>query len=203
MARIGGRNLWLAVPAGVFCAGVVGVLAVLATPMVPVAAAWVGVSFHNATNMPPPTTPVGTADRFASTMSSDCRSLYADSLWSELTWTPRVLLSQTLAAPATAETSLTQALAPTVRVTCTWRGQRDASISTTVASVGPDAGAVAQAALTASGFTCSASGWTQCTRTQGEVVEEHVVRGGLWISSVETSWHPDHYSGRMMSRLWP
>jgi hypothetical protein len=203
VARIGGRNLWLAVPAGIICAGVVGTLGVLAAPMLPVAAAWVGDSFYNATHMRPPTTPTGTADRFASSVGSDCRSLYPDNLWSELTWTPDVLLSQTVSPPATGEVALTAALAPSVRVSCTWKAAGGASIATTVAEVGDGAEAVAQAALSAAGFSCTTSAGLECTRTQGAVVEEHVVRGGLWISSVETAWHPRDYSSRIVSRVWP
>jgi hypothetical protein len=203
VARIGGRNLWLAVPAGVFCAGVVATLGYLAAPLLPAAVSFVGGSFYNATHMQPPTAATGTAESFSSTVGADCRSLYPDSLWSELTWTPKVLLSQTTAAPATAEATLTAALAPTVRVTCTWKTPDDATISTTVAEVAGDAAAVAQAALAASGFTCESTAGLECARTQGDVVEEHVVRDGLWISSVESAWHPKDYSARIVSRVWP
>ena len=44
----------------------------------------------------------------------DCRALYPDRLWAELTWTPDVLLSQSLAPPAGEDTSLIDALAPAV-----------------------------------------------------------------------------------------
>lgn len=202
MARIGGRNVWLAVPAGIICAGIVGTLLVLAAPLVPAAAQWVGDSAYNATHMVRPTAEPGTAARFATDLGGDCRSLYPDSLWSELTWTPRVLLSQTYDPPATTETGLVAALAPTVRLTCTWRAQGDVSISTTVAEVRQGAAAVAQAALTADGFACETDAGLECTRTQGDVVEEHVVRDGLWISTVQTGWHPKDYSTRIVSRVW-
>ena len=50
MARTGGRNAWIAWPAGLLCAAVVVSLAWLAQPMVPVSVAWVGDMLRAATH---------------------------------------------------------------------------------------------------------------------------------------------------------
>ena len=41
-----------------------------------------------------------------------------------------------------------------------------------------------------------------CIRTTGKVVEEHTIRDGLWLSSVETVWHPDVYGARLAAHVW-
>ena len=52
MARIGGRNLWLAWPAGLLCAGVVGALVWLAVPAIPGTVLFVGDTLRAATSAP-------------------------------------------------------------------------------------------------------------------------------------------------------
>ena len=52
MARIGGRNLWLAWPVGLVCAGVVGALAWLAAPALPATVGFVGDTLRSATSSP-------------------------------------------------------------------------------------------------------------------------------------------------------
>lgn len=204
MARTGGRNSWIAWPVGIICASVVVTLAYLSQPMIPVTAAWVGQMFYSATHLPPPaeagqSVTAGLAD----SSELDCRRMYPDDLWAELTWTPDVLLSQNTAAPATSVTALTDALAPTVLRTCSWRAEGGITISSTLAQVGADASAVADAALRGQGFSCSsdAAGLT-CTRTEGDVTEEQVLRDGLWLSSVEHSWHPRAYSDRLATHVF-
>lgn len=74
---------------------------------------------------------------------------------------------------------------------------------TTLAAVGPDAATIADAALRAEGFTCTTvDAALQCGRIRGDVVEEHTLRGGLWLSSVETAWHLEDYGLRMAARVW-
>ena len=63
-----------------------------------------------------------------------------------------VLLSQSTAPPATSVTTLTDALTPTARVTCSWRLQQGGGIVTTLAVVGPDAATIADAALRGAGL---------------------------------------------------
>lgn len=204
MARIGGRNAWLAWPAGVFCAAVVAALAWLAQPMLPVSVLWVGDMLRAAsTPVAPEPETESVADRALAPGDIDCRALYPDGLWSELTWTPDVLLAQGYAAPATGVTALTDALSPSVRITCHWRAGGDRTIVSTLAGVGADAAPIADASLRGQGFVCTTDADAlACTRTSGDVVEEHVIRGGLWLSSVETGWHPQAYGTRLAAHVW-
>ena len=204
MARIGGRNSWIAWPAGLLCAAVVAALAWLSQPMLPVSIAWMGDMLRASTTPPVTVPPTETlATRVGQPGDIDCRALYPDSLWAELTWTPDVLLSQGNSAPATAVTALTDALAPTVRITCTWRAEPGRAITSTLATVGPDAGPIADAALRGAGFACTTDADALvCTRTAGDVLEEHTIRGGLWLSSVESAWHPDVYGERLATHVW-
>ena len=204
MARTGGRNSWIAWPAGLLCAAIVAALAVLAQPMLPVSLAWMG-DMLRATTTPPVAVSPGESVATLATQSGDidCRALYPDSLWAELTWTPEVLLSQGNSAPATAVTALTDALAPSVRVTCHWRAEGGRTISSTLAQVAGDAGAIADASLRGQGFACKADAEAVvCARTAGDVIEEHTIRGGLWLASVETAWHPDAYGTRLATYVW-
>jgi len=204
LARTGGRNSWIAWPAGLLCAAVVAALAWISQPMLPVAVAWMG-DMLRATTSRPIAAPVAEspASRAIAPGDIDCRSLYPDDLWIELTWTPDVLLSQDFGPPATAATSLTDALAPSVRVSCRWRTDGGRAIASTLAGVAGDAQVIAEVALRAQGFTCSADEVALvCTRANGVVVEEHIIRGGLWLSSVEAAWHPDAYGARLAAHVW-
>jgi hypothetical protein len=203
MARIGGRSTWLAVPAGMLCAGVVAALVWLALPMVPASVEWVGDTLRTATA--PRAAPVAekTPAQLAVGGTIDCRTLYPDGLWSELTWTGGVLLSQSTAPPATSVTSLTDALTPNTRVTCSWRLPQGGGIVTTLALVGADAVPLAEAALRGQGFTCStADGALRCVRSRGDVTEDQRFRDGLWLSSVETMWRPKDYGSRVAAQVW-
>lgn len=198
MARIGGRNSWIAVPAGVLCAAVVGALVWLSLPMVPVTITWVGETLRSATAPPPATARQQTPAQAALDGEAvDCRTLYADDLWNELTWRPGSLLGQSLAAPATSATAFADAAAAQVLVTCTWRFDAG-GIATTLAKVDADAVSVAGAALSGAGFSCAQAGsGVVCTRTRDGVREEQTLRDGLWLVSVETRWHPEDYGARL------
>jgi hypothetical protein len=203
MARIGGRSNWLAVPAGMICAGVVAALIWLALPMVPTTVQWVGDTLRAATA--PRAAPIAeeTPAQLAAAGTIDCRTLYPDALWSELTWKGGVLLSQSTAPPATSVTSLTDALTPDTRVTCSWRLEGGGGIVTTLAVVGRDAATIADAALRGQGFTCSAAaGVLACVRSRGHIVEDQRFRDGLWLSSVETMWQPEDYASRVAAQVW-
>lgn len=203
MARIGGRSNWLAVPAGMLCIGVVAALVWLALPMFPVALAWVGDTSQRAITPRPVTVAPETPAQRAATGPIDCRALYPDGLWAELTWTGGALLAQTTAPPATRAGSLVDALAPTTRVTCGWQREDDGGIITTLAVVGADAVSIADAALRGQGFTCTTDDVAaRCTRARGDVLEEHTVRDGLWLSSIETQWQPEDYGARLEAHLW-
>lgn len=204
MARIGGRSTWLAVPAGLLCVAVVGALVYLALPMVPVAVTWAGEALRAATAPRPiPTAGPTPAQLAAQGSAIDCRTLYPDELWAELTWKGGALLSQTKAPPATEVTPLTDALAPTPQVTCSWRLDTGGGIVTTLAGVADGAADIADAALRAAGFSCGRdAGALHCHRVRGDVIEEHTMRGGLWLSSIESVWHPEDYGARVEAHVW-
>lgn len=198
MARIGGRNSWIAVPAGMLCATVVAALVWLALPMVPVSIGWLGDTLRNATapRAAPSAVPSPAQDAAAGA-AVDCRSMYSDDLWNELTWHAGSLLSQSLAAPATDARAFADAVTADVAVTCVWRFD-GGGIVTTLARVDADASAVAEPSLASDGFACTSSAEAvECTRTRGSVVEQHTLRSGLWLVSVETGWHPDDFGARL------
>ena len=204
MARIGGRNSWVAVPAGLLCLAVVAGLVYLALPMLPVSLLWAGDTLRAATTereAPPAADPpalLALADG-----SIDCRTLYPDSVWAELTWRGGALLTQRVGEPATAVTALSDALAPIVIVTCAWALEEDGGIVTTLASVGEDAASIADASLRGQGFACTSDdGALRCTRTRGDVLEEHTMRGGLWLSSSQNGWRPEEYGARLEAHVW-
>ena len=65
MARVGGRNSWIAVPVGLVCAAIVAALVWLSLPMVPVTVAWAGDMLRNATAPRPQPTQADTPARHA------------------------------------------------------------------------------------------------------------------------------------------
>lgn len=201
MARVGGRSLWIAWPMGVICAGVVAVLVWLAVPGVPGMIDFAGNMLRGATSAP--AADGGGAASAAEQPATDCRSLYPDRLWSQLTWTPDVLLSQNAAAPAT-DTALPAALAPAVRFSCTWRIDDAHRVSTTVAAVAAGSAPIAQAALAAEGFTCVAADadGVHCERERDGVREIHDVRGDVWLSSQLVGWAPEDYGALTASRAF-
>lgn len=204
MARIGGRSTWLAVPVGLVCAAIVAALVWLALPMVPVAITWAGDSLRTATAPRPlPAAQPTPAELAASSSAIDCRRIYPDALWGELTWRRGALLSQTVGPPATQVTAVAEALASTPRVTCSWRLETGGGIVTSLAAVADGAAELADAALRGAGFSCTTSdGVLRCRRVSGHVIEENTVRAGLWLSSVETSWHPEEYGDRVEAQVW-
>ena len=190
-------------PAGLLCAGVVAGLVWLALPMVPLSVTWVGDTLRSATVPPEVPAVTRTPAELAAEGTLDCRQLYPDALWAELSWHGGALLSQSAGPPATAITSLSEALAPTPRVTCSWRLEEGGGIVTTLAAVAVDAAAIADAALRGQGFECATEGEVlRCQRASGQVIEEHTLRGGLWLSSMESVWHPEEYGARLAAHVW-
>ncbi|WP_460721993.1 hypothetical protein [Microbacterium aureliae] len=201
MARTGGRSTWIAVPATLACFAVVAALLWLAVPMLPVAVTWVGDTLRGASERAA-RVPAPPASETIDLNAVDCRGLYPDSLWAELTWTAGVVLRQDRTPPDTAAGSVTEALAPEVRVTCRWARETPGSIVTTLSSVDSASLPVAEAALRSQGFACDASPVADrpalsCARDVGRVREEHTFRAGLWLSSVETTWQPEAYGPRL------
>ena len=216
MAKIGGRSAWLAWPVGVVCLGIVVVLVVMAAPLVPASVFWVGDTLRTGSGnvaTGPATAadgdePLGTDGAGAGDADGDaaddggCRQLYPDVLWSELTARTGAPV-QNDSPPATTAASLAAALAPSVERTCVWTATTTGEIVTTVASVPEEASAIAEASLQTQGFTCEEiEQGTYCSRRDGEVAEEHVFNGDIWLASQLTAWHPQNYSQRVAAQLW-
>lgn len=204
MARTGGRSNWIAVPVGMICTGVVAALVWLSLPMFPVAVDWVGNTLRAASApRPAPSTVASPAERAAASEPLDCRSLYPDTLWAELTWHGRILLTQTAGEPATSVPALTDALDPNARITCSWQIEGVSSIVTSLSAVPDHAADIADAALREQGFSCSTTdGALTCIRASRGILEEQFIRGGLWLSSIEKRWHPDDYGTRVAAQVW-
>ncbi len=199
MARVGGRNSLIAVPAGLICAAIVGALVFLSLPMVPVTVAWAGEMLRNATTpRPAPTAGDVAAGRALAGEAVDCRALYSASLWNEMSWQGRTMLDQAFDAPPTEVPALAEVLVPQVRVSCAWTDREGRVVATTLAAIAPETTGLGEAALRGQGFACAAGdGALRCARTQGEVVESHVLRDGLWLATLERAWHPEDYAARL------
>lgn len=207
MARIGGRNSVMAWVVGLGCAAVVAVLVALAMPALPAGVQLVGDTLRAATSAPEAAGPGGaqTTERPApATTTPECQALYTESLWAQLTQRVGGDPVQDASAPAGSAERLTAALAPQVRVTCVFTAINTGRIATTVSDVSPDADAVAEATLRASGFACAGFGdGVRCVRPVDDGVEEHAVRDGVWVATQYAGWRPDRYLDRIGQQLWP
>ena len=195
MARIGGRNSWIAWPAGLLCAAVVAALVWLALPMLPVSVAWVG-------DMLRATTSAARRRAGARRPRDAARSRRATSTAARCTPTTcgpsspgrrSAAVAGRRRRPPTAVTSLTDALAPSRAGHLPLAaGRRAARSSSTLAGVGRRRRARSPTPRCAVRDSRAQPTTRRCvcTRAAGDVVEEHTVRGGLWLSSVETAWHP-------------
>lgn len=214
MARVGGRNAAFAWVVGVGCLAILGVLAALAAPMIPASVAWFGGAVENARGTAlepggaedgagdavPTSAPVAAGD--AGAMPTECPQLYDEALWATMRFTPGAVLTPSKDAPATTASALVAALSPQVQLTCFWHADAG-TVSTTLATVPPDAGAIAVAALPATGFACETQDErTRCTRTDGDLIETIEAGGGLWLSTSEDAWHPSEYVRRTGDRVW-
>lgn len=200
MARVGGRNSAFAWIVGILCAGVVGVLAWIAAPLMPVAVQFVADQLNPPTSEPAAGSGGAGAD---DPQPSECRDLYPGDLWSELTRTEDAVLTPSDEWATSAASGLLDALTPTLRFTCAWTGDERAVV-TSLADVPADAGAIAETALPALGFTCApVEVRTRCVREDGQTVETIETGGGLWVMSVESGWRPDRYADRVAAQVWP
>ncbi|MBD7958258.1 hypothetical protein H9651_11455 [Microbacterium sp. Sa4CUA7] len=195
MSRISERSTWLSWAVGIVSVGVVAGLIWLALPGLPAVVGLAGDTLRG-----PQTTQ---ADAAETGTPAECRRLYTDALWAGLSWTPGSQLAQDDSTPPTSATVLVDSLAPEVRFTCTWTSE-SGTIVTTLADVGSDAGAIAQAALPELGFGCGlvADTRVRCTRSAEEVLETLEFADGLWLSTVETTWHPERYASRVAEAVW-
>ncbi len=203
MARVGGRNAAFAWVAGVGCLAILGVLAALALPLIPASMTWFGTTVDTAqgTSQTAPTSaPVAAGEEGA--LPTECPALYDEALWATMRFTRGAVLTPSKDAPVTTATALVSALSPDVQLTCFWHADAG-TVSTTLATVPPDAGTIAAAALPGSGFTCeSVDERTRCTRTDGDLTETIEAGGGLWLSTSESAWHPAGYVSRTGDRIW-
>lgn len=203
MARVGGRNAAFAWVVGVGCLAILGVLAALALPLIPASMTWFGTTVDTAqgTSQTAPTSaPVAAGEEGA--LPTECPALYDEALWATMRFTRGAVLTPSKDASVTTATALVSALSPDVQLTCFWHADAG-TVSTTLATVPPDAGAIAAAALPGSGFTCeSVDERTRCTRTDGDLTETIEAGGGLWLSTSESAWHPAGYVSRTGDRIW-
>lgn len=202
MARTGGRNLWIAVPATTLVFAVVAALVWLALPMLPVAFQWVGETLRAAT-MRAQEADAEPAFVDLDLDALDCRDIYPDDLWAELRWTPGVALAQDVSAPPTGVDGLADQLDADVAVTCAWTRRAGGEMVTTLAWVASDAAAIMPDALRVAGFSCAVvDGLHECARIEGGVREEHVLSGRLWLVSSQSEWQPAGYTDRLEAWLF-
>ncbi|MFJ6677601.1 hypothetical protein ACIQLK_00575 [Microbacterium sp. NPDC091382] len=200
MARIAGRNSVFAWFIGLVSAAVVVTLIVLAFPLFPAATQWIAQGGGS-------TKPAGAGAPDASPEAADgprtCRDLYNEASWAGLRWTDGAEVAQSTDAPESTAEDVVAALAPTIVFTCRWTSD-EGEISTTVATVPTDAGAVAAAALPTRKFACGdAEGRVRCTRTDGDLIETIEAGGGRWVSTSQRAWHPAGYADGVAEAVWP
>jgi hypothetical protein len=202
VARIGGRNSFMAWVVGLGSAAVVAVLVVLAAPAIPAGIQMVGDTLRSSTSAPIAQGNAPVAEPTSSTPL--CQGLYTEALWAELTQRAGGVPVQDTSAPRVSATALAASLAPEVTVSCTFTGINTGSIVTTVAKVDADAARVARSTLETAGYDCGDFGdGVRCRLTTAAGVEDQVVRDGTWLASVFTGWHPDRYTERVALQLWP
>lgn len=208
MARLGGRNAVFAWFVGIVCAAVVVALAVVALPMFPAASGWFTAAYAEVQRfVDPDAVPVAQPEPSVSPLDEggsldECRDLYDDAMWASLTWTTGSEMTASAEAPVTSAAALVQALQPEVAMTCVWTSD-EGSVSTTVAAVPTDAGAIAAAALPTVGFACDVHDDRMlCTRTDGQLLETIEAGSGLWVSTSQDAWHPSAYASRVAASVW-
>lgn len=200
MARVGGRNAFFAWVVGIGCLATLGVLAYLAVPMIPASVAWVGGTVSGPATTSDPVAAAG--DDNAATAPTECADLYDEALWATMRFARGAVLTPSADAPVTTATALVTALQPQVTMTCTWHADAG-SVSTTLATVPSDAGAIAAAALPGAGFACTTQDdRTTCVRTDGDLTETIAAGGGQWLSTSESGWHPSGYAAATAARAW-
>lgn len=204
MARVPGRDNRIAIPVTVLSLAVVGALVWFAVPAMPLVMTWArGAAGNAATMLAATPTPHAVVADGLDLAETDCRELYPNELWNELTWTSDAILSQSTAGPATAMTDLVAVLAPTAARTCTWIDSGGQTVVTTFATVAPDAGAMAEAALRGQGFGCTTTDGTISCAGETDAGQEHqAVRGSLWVTTVSAAWYPEDYDERIATYLW-
>ncbi|WP_065570956.1 hypothetical protein [Microbacterium oleivorans] len=203
MARVAGRNSVFAWFVGVVSAAVVVTLLVLAFPLFPAATQWVAQAGGGAQSAGDSDTGAPGASPAASDGPRVCRDLYNEASWAELRWTDGAQVAESTDPPVSTAEDLVAALEPAVVLTCRWTSD-EGEISTTVATVPTDAGAVAAAALPTKKFTCGdEEGRVRCTRTDGDLIETIEAGAGRWVSTSQRAWHPAGYADGVAAAVWP
>ncbi len=204
MARLPGRDNRIAIPALVLSAAVVGALVWFAVPAVPLVLGWgQGALVGAVTAGAPSAAAEEVLAEQVDVATADCRTYYPAGLWNELMWTPSVLLNQTTDRPVITAVDLVDALAPSPVRTCAWSNGTGGTIVTSFAQVQADAAAIADAALRGQGYTCtSVDHGVSCVLSNGDVSEYQRVQGGLWMSSVQSAWHPTDYDTQVADHVW-
>lgn len=202
MARIGGRNSFMAWVVGLGCAAVVTGLVALAVPAIPTGIQLIGDTLRGGASAPQAAAERVSVER--ETTTPECRALYTEALWAQLTQRVGGDPVQDLTPPVTVASGLATALAPAVRVTCAFTAPNAGAIVTSVSDVAGDAADVAEATLLAAGFDCIGFGdGIRCTASTDAGVEEQIVRDGVWVATTYQGWRPDHYVERMAQQVWP
>ncbi|MFT4052168.1 MAG: hypothetical protein QM677_07970 [Microbacterium sp.] len=203
MARVGGRNAVVAWIVGILCLAAVAVIAFLASPLLPTSIAWLKTAVDpSATGSTGATSVATDEETTAEGLPAECSDLYDDALWAALRFADGAELTSSQDAPVTTASALVTALKPQVLLTCSWDSDAG-TVSTTLATVPPDAGAIAEAALPGAGFACEdESDRTRCTRTDGDLVETIEAGDGLWVSTSEDAWHPGRLASAVAERVW-
>ncbi|THE06913.1 hypothetical protein [Microbacterium oleivorans] len=205
MARVGGRNAGFAWFVGIVSAAIVVTLLVLAAPMFPAATQWLTQTGGTAQRAidPDAPSPAPQASPDATAAPPTCRDLYNEASWAALRVTDGAKVAASTDPPVSSATAVVAALEPSVALTCLWTSDKG-RISTTVATVPTDAGAIAAAALPGKGFECGeADGRVRCTRADGKLVETIEAGGGRWLSTSQQAWHPEQYAARVAEAVWP
>lgn len=198
MAKVGGRVAWIAWPAMLGCVAVIVVLLALAVPGIPGTVDFVGSTLRAATAAQAEETDTTVAEP-----PKECRELYPDRLWVDLTWTPTARLSPDASAPD-ADAALVTALGPAVRFSCVWTTEDGRSIRSTLSTVAAGSAPIAQAALSALGASCTMDGdRMHCERVAGEVTRIDDIQGDTWLSSTLTGWLPEQYGAQTASTAFP
>ncbi|MDT3331711.1 hypothetical protein Q9S78_13655 [Microbacterium sp. KSW-18] len=205
MARVGGRNAAFAWFVGIVSAAIIVTLLVLAIPMFPAASQWlaqIGRTSDGSDGAGAPSPGASSASDAASSPQG-CRDLYNDAAWAVLRQTDGAVVTASTDPPVSTAKDVVAALQPAVVLTCRWTSDAG-EISTTVATVPTDAGAIAAASLPAKGFTCADDdGRVRCERTDGDLVESIEAGGGRWLSTSQQAWHPSRYAEGVADAVWP
>jgi len=182
---------------------------VLAAPLFPAASGWMvdAVGQVQRAIDPDAVEPVDAAEPVdqpadAVGVPAQCRDLYDNAMWAALRFTDGAELTSSADAPVFDAPALVEALAPQVSLTCRWTSDAG-TVSTTIATVPTDAGAIAAAALPSDGFACAAEADRMlCTRTEGDILETLEAGGGVWLSTSQDAWHPTSYAARVADAVW-